>query len=289
MQDSAAGYVLESTGSAVQNDAFALHAACKKGNLKKVRHLILAESDVNAPDNDSRFPIHYAAYNGQIDIVQMLIEYGADVNATEINGQTPLHIAAEHGHLPVVQLFIDSGAQVNAANNFEVVPLHYAAGNGHIDVMKTLLKGQLSVKRLPSFKVESLQNIWLYTFLNDRAYDDTSIIEILNHLRELNISFNKFINIKLFKNALQHRAARAPQNKVNNEINLMSERIDDYCNQYLQHIKKEINDKKIIANMYANQYPDLVELFKAINSAHCSFDELPEDLQDIIYDPDFVK
>jgi len=70
--------------------------ACKKGDLKQVKHLI--KSGVNIHANYD-YALRWAASRGNLEVVKCLIEQGADIHA--INNAS-LRWAVHHGRLEIV-------------------------------------------------------------------------------------------------------------------------------------------------------------------------------------------
>lgn len=270
--------------SILEKNSDELHYACLIKDYEKVRLLLNAGADIQAKDEINRTPlmVMVAAKYCDPHIVWLLITRGADPNSTDDENFTPLHWAAMFGNGPAVRFLVDHGAFIKPKRSGKFTPLHSAILNGHPDVVKILLKGQLAVKHLTNFKVESLQDIWFCTFLDNKKYDHQSIMNITHQLRELKM-LNR-IPIKIYKKALLHYADHI-QNKdmsytiQDNEINL-------FCERYLKYLKKEISTIKV----NIQDYPFLTtrELIASIMGAG-SFDELPEDMQDIIYDPAYLE
>jgi len=63
------------------------------------------------------------AVRGDLEKIKLLILEGADVNMINRAGVTPLHFAADRGHKEVVQLLISKGADVNAVTKYGITPL----------------------------------------------------------------------------------------------------------------------------------------------------------------------
>jgi len=57
-----------------------IHDAARKGDLKKVKALLAADSKiVNDRDNNGDTPLHLAALHNQLPVAQALLDAGADV------------------------------------------------------------------------------------------------------------------------------------------------------------------------------------------------------------------
>lgn len=151
----------------------AVAAAARDADVKEIRELIAAGSDVNAPDADGTSALLWAAYQASPELVTLLIEAGADPNAANRfgvtpllqaarygdaatidallaggadiaqagrDGETPLMAAARAGSVPAVSLLLAKGADPNAIESFEEqTALMWAAAEGHLDVVDALL------------------------------------------------------------------------------------------------------------------------------------------------------
>ena len=111
-----------------------VHTAVRKLNVKELKRLIKAKSDLNVFDNRGRTPLHRAAMNEpgfrndtsfNPKIMQLLIDAGVDPNIKDKHGETPLHYAADADPYATA-LLIKHGAEVNAVSSDGSTPLHYA-------------------------------------------------------------------------------------------------------------------------------------------------------------------
>ena len=82
--------------------------------------------------------LHIAALSGKTEIVRLLIVAGSDVNAPDSSGRTPLHLSASLGWVDVVRLLLDNGAELNAVNNFGLTPAAFAKLSGHEELARGL-------------------------------------------------------------------------------------------------------------------------------------------------------
>lgn len=74
--------------------------ACKRGDLVKVKKLLVADKEfVDCRDTSGRnsLPLHLAAGYNHLAIAECLLEFGADTTARDSGGLVPLHNAASYG------------------------------------------------------------------------------------------------------------------------------------------------------------------------------------------------
>jgi ankyrin repeat protein len=150
---------------AVEAKSEELGEAVAKGDLQKVRSLIAAGADLNAPDpKEGLTPLIKAVQFRQTAIVEELVKAGADVNRKdEINHSTPLLWAVRKGEveegnvtapiekkyeiaksksarIEIVKLLIRSGADLQARNANGESILTVAKQAGYDDVVEILKK-----------------------------------------------------------------------------------------------------------------------------------------------------
>jgi ankyrin repeat protein len=65
-----------------------LHKAVAECDIERVRQLVAAGADVNAPDEDGATPLHYAGAERHVDIIRLLLEAGADLSSVDKQGKT---------------------------------------------------------------------------------------------------------------------------------------------------------------------------------------------------------
>ena len=138
-----------------------LHKAFKPSDdaHARVKALLDAGADANAPSPDGYTILHFAARFQTAEVMQVLIDAGADVNAHNEDGrgacQTPLHFATKNwkDRAAQVRALLNAGADVNALDRTadrdggNYTPLHYAAKavNGSADAVRVLLAAGATV------------------------------------------------------------------------------------------------------------------------------------------------
>lgn len=90
-----------------------------------------------------------AARTGDVSRVRALLDAGVDPDAPSRYGATALSFAAQKGHLEVVRLLLERGATVDVTDTFyDQTPLAWALSDGHFDVAVLLLeKGAADVEQ----------------------------------------------------------------------------------------------------------------------------------------------
>jgi len=91
--------------------------AAARGDLARVRALVVAGGNVNWQNarKDSVFLV--ASARGHAPIVQLALDYGADLKSTNRYGGTALIPACHYGHVEVVKLLLQTQIDVNHVND----------------------------------------------------------------------------------------------------------------------------------------------------------------------------
>lgn len=147
-----------------------LAEATRKGDIDRVKELIVAGADVKATDQESRTLLWWAMINNQPQTFKLLLESGADPTTHSSSGETIVHASAmlntpeflkillKHG-VPVdiesaggrtplfdafgggqAKILLDHGADINHRNRMNDTPLYEAAALDDYDNVLKLLK-----------------------------------------------------------------------------------------------------------------------------------------------------
>ena len=132
-------------------------AACRVGDLERVRQLIQDGQDVNRGDSYGWTPLILAAGYGRDQVVQELIRAGADVNGKSYIKRTALHEASSRGHSSVVKTLAEAGANLNVQDwLWGKTPLMEAAYRGRANVVVELIRAGADVSVVSSLEWESV-------------------------------------------------------------------------------------------------------------------------------------
>lgn len=122
------------------SDWEAAHDAAEKGNISKLRFLILERGlHVDAEDSHAMTLLQVASRHGHMEIVEFLIEQGAAVNAVEIDNRAALHFAIIRGHVSIVQFLLEHGADANLRKSLGLTPLHVVVQSWRTELVQVLL------------------------------------------------------------------------------------------------------------------------------------------------------
>ena len=95
-----------------------LHVAVKRGDIEKVRSLLLEGANANSKDHAGWRPIHESMREGEnaLRIIRLLVDHGADINAKSDSGNTALHDAAAYMSHEIIEYLVQSGADPAVKN-----------------------------------------------------------------------------------------------------------------------------------------------------------------------------
>jgi ankyrin repeat protein len=113
--------------------------AAMDGDVVRLRSLLEAGADANAPQQDGSTALIWAAYAGDLAAVDLLLTHGADPARATREGMTPLALAAINGDAAVIGRLLDAGADVNGALSKGETPLMLAARAGRSEAIELLL------------------------------------------------------------------------------------------------------------------------------------------------------
>jgi len=122
-------------------------AACKWGDIARMKELISKGEDINKEGFFNEFPICYAIESNQINAVKLLLENKCKINFEMSSGSSfkpPIYMAAEKGYMKIVELLLNAGSNPNYGEQDDMMnnsPLFIALQNEHYDTAEALLKG----------------------------------------------------------------------------------------------------------------------------------------------------
>ncbi|CAH1788293.1 unnamed protein product [Owenia fusiformis] len=135
----------------------ALHVACIKGQIDKVKKLLDEGANPNTKDHAGWTPLHEASNHGHVKVVELLLDYGAGVNTTGGDNDSPLHDAVQNYRLEVVKLLVARGANQECRNIYGKTPRDFAQNDIMQDALATPISANQSdtpTKAIPTPPVE---------------------------------------------------------------------------------------------------------------------------------------
>src|SRR5690606_23166298 len=107
---------------------------------ERIRALLEAKADVNAPQPDGMTALHWAVFRDDLELTAKLFACGADANATNRYGVSPLAIACENGSGAIVEALLERGADPHARLRGGETMLMVAARTGRVGPVKCLIR-----------------------------------------------------------------------------------------------------------------------------------------------------
>lgn len=117
----------------------ALHAACWRGDVGRVRLLLALGADPNGlsdyncnPTFEFSYPIAGAAWNNHPEIIHLLVKAGAKVNVSDAEGGTPLCTAAREGATESAKVLLAYGARTTTDSGISILTVSRRFGHDEI-------------------------------------------------------------------------------------------------------------------------------------------------------------
>ena len=115
----------------------ALHAVCKKGNIKATQLLLQGGADVLAVDCQGNAPIHVACANMALECLSLILHHKrCNPNQQNAVGDTPLHILCSHGwncDMRMLHTLLSTpGINPESANHAGQIPAELAKSNYNV-------------------------------------------------------------------------------------------------------------------------------------------------------------
>ncbi|KAI5206244.1 putative proteasome regulatory particle subunit [Aureobasidium subglaciale] len=152
-----------------QTNKFAIHAACRDGQINLAESLLNANPKLaNLRDEDERLPIHWATSYNRLPIVELLSERkDFDPDVQDGAGWTPLMIASslKEGGDQLTTLLLSKSADPSLTTTTGATALHFAASKQNLDIAKTLLAHKASARvkdkrgQLPLHRAAAVGNV----------------------------------------------------------------------------------------------------------------------------------
>ena len=114
--------------------------AAVRGDIARLRGLLLNGQSPNGVDLEGRPAILLAAWGNHVEVVEARVEAKVRVDQRDRIGSTAMIAAAERGFTRVVELLIEGKGNVNLENRQGVTPLIAASQRGHAAIIELLVK-----------------------------------------------------------------------------------------------------------------------------------------------------
>ena len=148
--DELTAYLQREPEAVLARDSFGLHftllhwAAITGASLPKIRAIITAGADVNAPCNHGMSAVMWPVYaNGSVGICELLLSSGADVNDVDANRESVLFRAITgkpwHDQEVIVESLLRAGANIHQVNVSGETALHRAVQTASVNLCQLLL------------------------------------------------------------------------------------------------------------------------------------------------------
>ena len=137
----------------------ALMRAVKKGNLRKVRHLVKDGASLGIITSFGNSLLHLAAWEGQPHIIRYLLRKGLNPDGMNYGGLKPIHAAAYEGHGKAFRELLEVHKKSRADI---IISSHIAAKLGKVEILEILLREGL----LENAYVQGGKNLLYQAILN---------------------------------------------------------------------------------------------------------------------------
>ena len=118
-----------------------LHAAAQRGDVVKLRELLVARADIDARDARGRTALHVAAFARQREAIRVLAQSGAELGALEADRYDAVTIAAVADDEESLRVLLALGASAKlVTSRYDGTALIAAAHLGHDGVVRQLIQ-----------------------------------------------------------------------------------------------------------------------------------------------------
>ena len=125
-----------------------LHAACRRGILTLVKHLVENYPGLlKIKDNNGMSPLHSAGSSGSIEVVDFLLSQQCDICEKDSYGWTILHYACQEGKLILVKhIVVNYPVLLTTRSTMSFTPLHAAELSDSVELVEYLINQQCDVR-----------------------------------------------------------------------------------------------------------------------------------------------
>ena len=119
--------------------------AAGRGDLARVKTLLLAGARVDAQDRDGQSALLLAVKGNHVAVAEALIDAGASINVQAANRDTPWLLAGALGRAEIIAKLIPRGPDLSIRNRFGGNALIPACERAHVEAIRLLLTTRIDV------------------------------------------------------------------------------------------------------------------------------------------------
>ncbi len=125
-----------------------LIAAAGRGDLARVKTLLLANAPVDGQDRDGQTALLVAVNGNHLAVAEALLNAGASVNVQAANRDTPWLLAGAQGRTEIIARMIPHAPDLSIRNRFGGNALIPACERAHVETIRLLLTTRIDVNHV---------------------------------------------------------------------------------------------------------------------------------------------
>ncbi len=125
-----------------------LIAAAGRGDLARVKTLLMAKAPVDAQDRAGQTALLVAVGGNHVAIAAALLNAGASINVQAANRDTPWLLAGAQGRTEIIAKMIPRGPDLSIRNRFGGNALIPACERAHVEAIRLLLTTRIEVNHV---------------------------------------------------------------------------------------------------------------------------------------------